>query len=108
MSIQNIENLNDKQIDNLHGFHLHCWNVYHMNGKSNFEFYAKLLDELNISWPIQNTVAIMAETRENAFYYFKPQLKKALEKLYWAEKTKSALKRVPLTVEEYEEKYINK
>ncbi len=59
--------INETQFDALLGFKLHIWNCYHESGEADFSFWAQKLDELKIQWYIQNTVAILMETRANGF-----------------------------------------
>ena len=59
------------QFSYLQGFFVHVWCVYHEKSKSDFSFWAKQLDDLGISWYVQNTVACLADKRENVFYYLR-------------------------------------
>lgn len=64
------------QFDSLLGFKLHIWNHYHDESRCDFGFWAKKLDELQIPWFVQNTVAILMETRANGFSSLKSLLAK--------------------------------
>lgn len=67
--------INDTQYDALLGFKLHVWNHYHGETKMDFGFWAEKLDNLKIPWFVQNTVAILMETRSNGFSSLKNLLK---------------------------------
>ncbi len=68
--------LNHEQFDFLLGFKLHIWNHYHSKDhKADFEFWAQKLDGLKIPWFVQNTTAILMETRANGFSCLKNLLK---------------------------------
>lgn len=60
--------ITEEQFNMLLGFKLHIWTHYHENDAS-FDpvFWAQKLDEKGISWFVQNTVAILMETRANGF-----------------------------------------
>jgi len=63
--------ITQKQFSELQGFMLHCWNVFHDNAPSEFDYWSKKLDELKISWHVQNTAAYLMNKRENGFLYFR-------------------------------------
>lgn len=69
--------ITEVQLETLKGFKLHVWTHYHEE-KSGFDpaFWAKTLDDLKISWYVQNTVAILMECRANGFSSLKNLLQK--------------------------------
>lgn len=69
--------INEKQLETLKGFKLHIWTHYHEK-ESYFDssFWAEQLDNLKIPWFVQNTTAILMETRANGFSSLKALLLK--------------------------------
>ena len=67
--------INRHQLDNLLGFYTHCFCVYHDKVKSDFAFWANQLDDINVPWSVQNTVAVLAESKGNQRFYFRTLLK---------------------------------
>lgn len=69
--------ITEQQLEALKGFKLHIWTHYHEK-ESHFDssFWAKQLDDLRISWFVQNTTAILMETRANGFSSLKTLLQK--------------------------------
>lgn len=65
-----------QQYDYLLGFYAHCYCVYHENTKSDFEFWATQLDDANIPWKIQNSVAVTAEDKGSNALYLSTHLKR--------------------------------
>jgi hypothetical protein len=63
------------QFSLLQSFMTHCWCTFHDNENSEFEFWAKALDDAKIPWAVQNTAAYLMDKRENGFYYFRNLLK---------------------------------
>jgi len=60
-----------QQLDQLHGFFVALWCYYHKKtGQFDHKYWADRLDQLEISWSIQNAVAIAAENREINYIYF--------------------------------------
>ena len=67
--------INSQQFDNLLGFYTHCFCVYHDKVKSDFAFWANRLDDIKVPWPVKNTVAALAECKDNQRFYFRTLLK---------------------------------
>jgi hypothetical protein len=69
--------ITEEQLDALKGFKLHIWTHYHEK-ESHFDhsFWAQMLDDLKIPWFVQNTTAILMETRANGFSSLKALLQK--------------------------------
>jgi len=63
--------LNSEQVENLKSFFIALWCSYH-KGTTSFDgyFWANKLDSLNISWAIQNKVAVAAKNKASNFIYF--------------------------------------
>jgi hypothetical protein len=61
--------INRHQLDLLKGFYAHLYCVYHHGAKSDFGFYAELLDNTNVPWSVQNTVAVLAEDKASQSKY---------------------------------------
>jgi hypothetical protein len=57
--------INTHQYDLLLGFYAHCYSVYQSGSKPDFCFWAEQLDNDQVPWSIQNTVAVIAETKES-------------------------------------------
>lgn len=69
--------ISEEQLETLKGFKLHVWCHYHEEHSSfDSSWWASVLDDANISWYIQNTVAILMETRSNGFSSLKQLLVK--------------------------------
>jgi hypothetical protein len=68
--------ISKKQRDVLHGFYMHIWGVIHDAAEKDFGFYAKKLDEMGVSWAIQNIVAGIADERNSIHFYFNTMLQK--------------------------------
>lgn len=73
-----MKNLTNEQFNALSGFFIALQGHYHYNNPTNFKDWAEILDELGISWKIQNAVAIAAENRQNGFLYFRTVLTNSL------------------------------
>lgn len=54
-----------EQFDQLQGFFLHCWSVYHEKADKDFSFYRGVLDKAGVNWVVQNAVSIIAEKKSN-------------------------------------------
>ncbi|TDA63608.1 hypothetical protein E0765_07170 [Sulfuricurvum sp. IAE1] len=63
-----ITSITEEQFNMLLGFKYHIWTYYHENDAS-FDAmrWAEMLDKAGINWFVQNTVAILMETRANGF-----------------------------------------
>jgi hypothetical protein len=70
-----MQTITEAQFDKLLGFKLHIWNHYHQDVKTDFGFWADLLDEAKIPWFVQNTVSILMENRANGFSSLRALLK---------------------------------
>lgn len=68
------ETITHHQFTYLQGFFTHVWCVTHEKAKSDYAFWAKQLDDLGISWYVQNLVAALADKRINGFYYLRSLL----------------------------------
>ena len=75
-----IGNLDRRQVDELHGLFLHCWEVKHQGSDPDYTFRAEILDELNVPWSIQNWVAEYAQVRTNIHRQFSSILMEILYK----------------------------
>jgi hypothetical protein len=64
-----------EQQEELAGFFLHLWNIYHGESENRLGFWQARLDEIGISWSVQNSVSALARTRSNGFLYFRTILK---------------------------------
>jgi len=61
----------------LSAFFLQLWCYYHKKSDSfDFSFWSDQMDKAGISWSIQNSIAIAAETVENQHIYFRTLLKR--------------------------------
>lgn len=72
---QHITGITRAQYDMLQGFYAHCYTVYHDYGKAHFGFWAEELDKSEIPWRVQNSVAVIAESKESIALYLSSHLK---------------------------------
>jgi len=64
-----------QQLDHLHGFFVALWCHYHKKtDQFDHKYWADRLDQLGISWSVQNNIAIAAEKRDNNYIYFRTLL----------------------------------
>lgn len=68
--------LNQNQYNAIQGFFAHLWAAYWDKGNKDYAGWAKILDGLQIPWWVQNQVSGLADKRESAFLYLRPQLSK--------------------------------
>ena len=62
-------NVTMSQYRYLQGFFFACHCHYNAKIRTNFLIWAELLDQAGIPWSIQNTVANLADTKENDQLY---------------------------------------
>ncbi|MFK5893574.1 MAG: hypothetical protein QM504_10170 [Pseudomonadota bacterium] len=75
--------LSFKQYDLLTSFFAHVWAFYHDEGDNEFGFWALRLDELNISWAVQNITAELAVEWPNGFSCLRVLLQQKGFKFDW-------------------------
>ncbi len=70
-----MQTISNKQYQLLKDFMLHCYHVIHNNNTNNYTFWAKLLDDNNIPWSVQNNAAYLMEDYNSKNYYSSTLLK---------------------------------
>jgi hypothetical protein len=68
--------ISSHQYNFIQGFFAHLWSVRWEKSKNDFQTWAVILDGLGVPWYVQNAVSVIADERESAFLYLRPQLAK--------------------------------
>ncbi|MBW8191363.1 hypothetical protein K0504_09965 [Neiella marina] len=67
--------INQSQLELVRGFYAHCYAAFHDNCRADFQAWAEQLDSAQIPWPLQNSIANIAQDRRSADIYLRTHLK---------------------------------